>query len=223
MLFGHCCSTVQNPLMGTSLYLPGGDFRWCQEQVLQAACLQIKCGFSSRLPVLCDALIFMGQSHRWAWAREMNHQLGVGMVAADEEAADCMFQPGKIKWRGEPLHPSVLPLEPQTLSLGWRCCSSHLKINGDEPSPKAGRSQGFASWWFLAPAGPSSWSLVVRHCSGTYSWDSSECSEPILWLPLVSIGGFRSCEVASAAGTCPWVGIKQPRLQVFEALVAPKS
>lgn len=78
---------------------------WCQEQVPQAACLQVKCGFS-KLPVLCDALIFMGQSHRWAWAREMSHQLG--MVAAG-----CMVQPGKMKQRGEPLHPSVLPPEPQ--------------------------------------------------------------------------------------------------------------
>lgn len=49
--------------------LPGGDFRWYQEQVLQAACLQIKSGFA-KLSDLCDALIFLGQGHRWAWVKE---------------------------------------------------------------------------------------------------------------------------------------------------------
>lgn len=117
MLSGHCFSPVQEALMGTVLHLSGGDFRQCQEQVLQAACLQIKCGFS-KLPVLCDALIFMGQSHRWAWAREMSHQLGIGMVAGDGEAADCIVQPRKMKWREESLHPSVLPAELQTFLWG---------------------------------------------------------------------------------------------------------
>lgn len=78
--------------MGTTLYLPGGDFRWYQEQVLQAACLQIKSGFTKR-PVLCDALIFTGQSHRWAWAREGSLQLGVAMVTGEEGAIHRLHVP----------------------------------------------------------------------------------------------------------------------------------
>lgn len=80
--------------MGTTLHLPGGDFRWYQEHVLQAACLQIKSGFS-KPSVVCDALIFMGQNHRWAWARERSLQLGVGTVAREDGAAERLRVPAR--------------------------------------------------------------------------------------------------------------------------------
>lgn len=96
-----CHSPVQRQLMGTTQHLPRGDFREYQKQVLQAACLHIKVAFPDYVSCV---------THSFSWGRVTD---GGGMVTSD-----CMVQPGKVNWKGESLHPSALPPEPQMLSWG---------------------------------------------------------------------------------------------------------
>ena len=147
--------------MGTTLHLPGGDFRWYPEQVLQAACLQITSSFSEP-SILYDALIFTGQSHRWAWARERSLQLRVGMVTGEEGVALRLHVPaGEDEMEREVSASLCAGSWATNAPLKWRCQSSHLKTIRDV----AARSQAFPSQCLPAPAGPSSASLqaLLRH------------------------------------------------------------
>lgn len=186
--WGVCHRPVQGYLMGITQPLPRGDFRQHQEQVLQAACLHIKVASPDYLS--CGTLSF-------SWGRVTD---GGGMVTPD-----CMVQPGKVNWKGESLHPSVLPPEPQMLSWGR---DVGIPISKQTGQPKrctikelgVSPAQRFLFRCFLAPHSLhcKEQRLVAGHCSGTDSWDTSRSSELILGLPLEPFG------VLSSSEGCGW-------------------